>query len=299
VLARKEYALPPGITGAKQTAEMIAGSLRDLGRHVPPGAWLVGAGVSIPGTVCPDGRVEHAPNLHWRDQPFGLMLAKLLPPSVPLRFGNDANLGALAEHLRGAARGRSHCVYLNGKVGVGGGIIADSIQLTGAGGFAGEIGHMVLDPSGPLCSCGSNGCVETFIGEEVLLRLCGRPGPVSREAVAEALAAARAGEPQAKEAVRTVAASLGLAVSNLINLFNPQVVIIGGSLAVVFNLARDVVEEQVVRHTMDSALRMTVLRTPALGDDSSLLGAAELAFGPMLSEPLAFYPEARASAVST
>jgi predicted NBD/HSP70 family sugar kinase len=117
--------------------------------------------------------------------------------------------------------------------------------------------------------------------------------------VAEALAAARAGEPQAKEAVRTVAASLGLAVSNLINLFNPQVVIIGGSLAVVFNLARDVVEEQVVRHTMDSALRMTVLRTPALGDDSSLLGAAELAFGPMLSEPLAFYPEARASAVST
>ena len=298
VLARKEHALPPGITDARKTADLISAGSRELARKLPPGAWMVGAGVSIPGTVQPDGRVDHAPNLHWRDQPFGVMLAALLPPAVPLRFGNDANLGALAEHLRGAARGHQHCVYINGKVGVGGGIIANSMQLTGAGGFAGEIGHMVLDPAGPRCSCGSNGCVETFVGEEALLRLCGRTGPVSREAVAEALAAARAGEPAARAAVRSVASSLGLAVSNLINLFNPQVVIIGGSLAVVFSLARDVVEEQVAQHTMDSALAMTVLRTPALGDDSSLLGAAELAFRPMLSEPLAFYPDARAAVTS-
>jgi predicted NBD/HSP70 family sugar kinase len=101
--------------------------------------------------------------------------------------------------------------------------------------------------------------------------------------------------------VRTVAASLGLAVSNLINLFNPEVVIIGGSLGDVFTLARDVVDGAVTRHSMDSALRMSVLRTPQLGGDSSVLGAAELAFGPMLSDPLSFapdYPSANAAKVA-
>jgi predicted NBD/HSP70 family sugar kinase len=295
VLARSHQALPQGSTSAAQAAKLIAADVDALARQVPAGAWLVGVGVSIPGTVRPDGWVDHAPNLHWRDQPLGAMLAEVVSDPVPLRFGNDANLGALAEHLRGAARGCSHCVYINGKVGVGGGIIAHSAQLTGAGGFAGEIGHMVLDPAGPLCSCGSNGCLETLIGEEALLRLCGREGPVSRTTVADALAAARDGEPKARAAVRTVADSLGLAVSNLINLFNPEVVIVGGSLAVVFSLARDVVETELARHTMASALRMTVLRTPELGGDSSLLGAAELAFRPMLSEPLSFdpaYPDA-------
>jgi predicted NBD/HSP70 family sugar kinase len=299
VLARSQQALAPGATTARLAAELIADSVGQLSTLVPDGAWLVGAGVSIPGTVRPDGRVDHAPNLHWRDDSFGKMLSALMPAGVPLTFGNDANLGALAEQLRGAARDCAHCVYLNGKVGVGGGIIADAAQLTGAGGFAGEIGHMVLDPSGPLCSCGSNGCLETFVGEEALLRLCGWDGPVSRGAVADVLAAARAGEPVATAGVRTVASSLGLAVSNLINLLNPEVVIIGGSLAIVFSLARDVVEQELNRHTMDSALRMASLRTPALGDDSSLLGAAELAFRPMLSEPLAFYPAARAVAAET
>jgi predicted NBD/HSP70 family sugar kinase len=300
VLARNQRELTQGTTTPQIAVELITADLQALGRQVPDGAWLVGAGISIPGTVRPDGWVDHAPNLHWRDEPFGALLGAALAgtddQAVPLRFGNDANLGALAEHLRGAARGRSHCVYINGKVGVGGGIIADSFQLTGAGGFAGEIGHMVLDPAGPLCSCGSNGCVETFVGEEALLRLVGHTGPVSREAVTEVFAAAAKGDVAARTAVRTVARSLGLAVSNLINLFNPEVVIIGGSLGDVFSLARDVVDGEVTRHSMGSALRMSVLRTPALGGDSSLLGAAELAFGPMLTEPLSFAPACPESA---
>jgi predicted NBD/HSP70 family sugar kinase len=290
VLARNQHELTQGSTTPALAATLIAADVAALGQRVPEGAWVVGAGVSIPGTVRPDGWVDHAPNLHWRNERFGALLGEALAANVPLRFGNDANLGALAEHLRGAARGRSHCVYLNGKVGVGGGIIADSVQLTGAGGFAGEIGHMVLDPAGPLCSCGSNGCVETLVGEEALLRLAGHVGPISREAVTEVFAAAAKGDPTARTAVRTVARSLGLAVSNLINLFNPEVVIIGGSLGDVFSLARDVVDGEVTRHSMGSALRMSVLRTPQLGADSSLLGAAELAFGPMLTEPLSFAP---------
>src|SRR6201999_2820204 len=104
VLARTHQALPQGSTSAEQAAKLIAAGGDILGRHVPPGAWLVGIGVSIPGTVRPDGWVDHAPNLHWRDQPLGAMLASAVSEQVPMRFGNDANLGALAEHLRGAAR---------------------------------------------------------------------------------------------------------------------------------------------------------------------------------------------------
>jgi predicted NBD/HSP70 family sugar kinase len=302
VLARNQHELTQGATTPATAAKLISADVDALGQQVPEGAWLVGAGISIPGTVRPDGFVDQAPNLHWRDVDFGALLGAELPDAVPQRFGNDANLGALAEHLRGAARGCSHCVYVNGKVGVGGGIITDSTQLTGAGGFAGEIGHMVLDPAGPLCSCGSNGCVETLVGEQALLQLAGHTGPVSREAVTEVFAAAAAGDPVARTAVRTVARSLGLAVSNLINLFNPEVVIIGGSLGDVFSLARDVVDSEVSRHSMDSALRMSVLRTPELGGDSSVLGAAELAFGPMLSDPLSFapnYPAARTTKVAS
>src|SRR5262249_58909072 len=102
----------------------------------------------------------------WPDAHFGAMLTRRLPPWVCLVFGNDANLGALAEHLRGAARGFHDAVYLTGKIGVGGGIIVDGRPLSGAGGFAGEVGHMLLDPSGPPCHCGSRGCVATYVREE-------------------------------------------------------------------------------------------------------------------------------------
>ncbi|MBV9593130.1 MAG: ROK family protein, partial [Actinobacteria bacterium] len=178
VLARSERPLAPDHSSPAEVARVIADEADALAAKLAAGSWLVGAGVSIPGTVRPDGHVAQAPNLHWRDQAFGQLLAEQLPKHVPLRFGNDANLGALAEHQRGAAQDTGHCIYLSGKVGVGGGVIVDGIALTGAGGFAGEIGHMVLDPAGPPCQCGSNGCLETLVGEEALLRLCGRAGPV-------------------------------------------------------------------------------------------------------------------------
>jgi predicted NBD/HSP70 family sugar kinase len=232
------------------------------------------------------GRVEHAPNLEWRDEPFGAILAGQLPPGIGLSFGNDANLGALAEHLRGAARGFHDAVYLTGKIGVGGGVIVDGKLLSGAGGFAGEVGHMLLDPSGPPCHCGSRGCVETYVGEAALLRLAGRTAPPSREAVAEVLRAAQAGEPDALRGVRAVAVGLGRTIANLLNLLNPQVVITGGSLSTVLELCRAEVEHEIDVRAMSQARRSVQLRPAGLGDNSSLIGGAELAFGPLLADPV-------------
>ena len=110
-----------------------------------------------------------APNLGWRNEPFHELLASRFPPGLPIRLANDADVGAMAEHLRGAARGASDAIFLIGKIGVGAGMIVGGRALSGAGGLAGEVGHMVLDPTGPVCRCGSNGCMEALVGEAALL----------------------------------------------------------------------------------------------------------------------------------
>jgi predicted NBD/HSP70 family sugar kinase len=288
VLARYDHNLPAHGTTPYDIAARIAADVEELFASLPLGARSVGIGVSTPGTVAPTtgGRVEHAPNLEWRDEPFGAILAERLPPGIAVAFGNDANLGALAEHLRGAARGFHDAVYLTGKIGVGGGVIVDGKLLSGAGGFAGEVGHMLLDPSGPPCHCGSRGCVETYVGEEALLRLAGRKGPPTRESVAEVMCAARAGEPDALRGVRAVGVALGRTIANLVNLLNPQVVITGGSLATVLELCRAEVEHEIDERAMSEARRSVQLRTAGLGENSSLIGGAELAFGPLLADPV-------------
>jgi predicted NBD/HSP70 family sugar kinase len=288
VRIRRDHTLPVTGSSPDDIADCIAADVDAVVGALPVNARSVGIGVSTPGTVTPDGgRVEHAPNLEWRGEPFGAILTRHLSPGVDIAFGNDANLGALAEHLRGAARGFRDAVYLTGKIGVGGGVIVDGKLLTGAGGFAGEVGHMMLDPSGPPCHCGSRGCVETYVGEGALLRLAERTAPPSRESVAEVLRSARAGEPAALRGVRAVAASLGRTIANLVNLLNPQVVITGGSLATVVELCRAEVERELEVGAMSEARRGVELRPAGLGDDSSLLGAAELVFGPLLADPVA------------
>jgi predicted NBD/HSP70 family sugar kinase len=255
---------------------------------MPPESWSVGVGVSIPGTVSlPEGIVEAAPNLQWTDEPLGPMLADRLPAGTSVTLGNDADLGVLAEHLRGAARDAADVVYLNGKVGVGGGILVSGRPLTGVGGLAGEIGHTVLDPEGPPCRCGGYGCVEIYIGEAALLRLAGRTDPPAAEAVAAVMSAARSGDAAARAGVIGVARSLGQVLANLVNLLNPQVIVLGGALADVLTAARTEITTVLDRQAMGAARRMVQIRTSGLGSDSSLVGAAELAFRPLLADPSA------------
>jgi predicted NBD/HSP70 family sugar kinase len=257
-----------------------------LAQRRPGIAGPVGIGVSIPGTVRrQDGFIEHAPNLNWRAVPFAGLLAERLPVALEVHVGNDADLGAVAEHQRGAAIGYDHLIYLNGSVGVGGGIIAEGVQLYGVGGYGGEIGHMTINPDGPPCHCGSTGCIETYIGEHALLRAAGitdRHGPRVVEAV---FADAEAGQPAASEAVRTVATWLGRSLANLVNCFNPQAIVVGGSLAEVVRLERVLVESELDRRAMAAARAGVQLLLPGLHQDSALIGAAELAFTDLLEAP--------------
>jgi predicted NBD/HSP70 family sugar kinase len=258
---------------------------RDLLDQAAPGATCLGVGVSVPGVVRrSDGLVRFAPNLGWVDEPGGSLLAERL--GLPTRVGNDANLGVVAERMRGAARGSDHVVHLSGEVGVGGGIIVGGRPLEGFGGYAGEVGHLVVNPGGRGCRCGAKGCWETEIGEEALLLAAGRQPGGGLAAVREVLAAAKAGQSESLAAVEHVLTWLGTGVGAIVNLFNPEVVIFGGILGEVYASGPERVRQAMTAVTLAAPREQVRLEVAGLGADSALLGAAELAFEPLLEDPL-------------
>jgi len=196
---------------------------------------VAGLAVAVPGLVdTSNGLVTEAPNLHWTGFPLGAALAAAEGlATVPVTIGNDANLGALAEYWVGSHAGVPNLVYVTGEVGIGGGVIAGGQQLLGTHGHGGEIGHMNLDPTGPRCGCGRRGCWEALIGLGALLRAAGGGEAAARMAAPEAKVAvvadrARGGDATALAALRELGHWVGVGAANLVNIFDPQVIILGG-----------------------------------------------------------------------
>jgi len=264
----------------------LTGRLRNLPRLRPA---LLGVGVAIVGVVRrDDGQVSTAPNLGWRDVPLGARLTTALDLGVPTFVANDADLGALIELRRGAARGADDLLFIAGEVGVGGGIVVAGRPLTGVAGYAGEIGHISVNPAGRPCRCGSTGCWETEIGEEALLRRAGLPAEGGRRAVDQVIAAAAAGEDQAVAAVNEVGRWLGIGIAGLVNVLNPRVVVLGGLFSNLAPLLIPRVEEELDRFALAAPRANVRVAAAQLGIDAPLLGAAELAFEPFLADPAAW-----------
>jgi predicted NBD/HSP70 family sugar kinase len=254
-----------------------------LGTH--PGVRCLGIGVSVPGAVRDtDGLVRFAPNLGWVDQPFTELFSRRLGARV--LTGNDANLGMLAEHLRGAAVGHADVAYLTGSVGIGGGFLVGGVPLSGARGYAGEVGHLLVDGSSTLqCRCGNVGCWETKVGENQLLVRAGRSPGGGPDGVAEVVAAARAGEPRAIEAVDEISRWMGVGLRAVINVFNPEVIVLGGSMAALWQSRQEVVDATLDRWTLMSPRSDVSIRASVFGPDSPWRGAAEMVFAPVLADP--------------
>ncbi len=285
VLERRDRTHHRGEHDVDHVVDAVTQMVEDV-LGVAIGRRCLGVGAAVPGAVrASDGLVRFAPNLGWVDAPFTDLLAKRL--GKPVSTGNDANLGVLAEHVRGAAVGYSDVAFLSASVGIGGGFLMSGRPLTGASGYAGEVGHMRVDSEGPVCRCGAVGCWETKVGENVLLRLAGRLPGGGPPAVAEVIAAAQAGEARAAQAVAEVADWCGIGIRAIVNLFNPEIVVLGGCLAQVWRAAEDRVDEALRRSTMMSPREDVVIRPSSLDDDSPLIGAAELAFAPVLDHPQA------------
>jgi len=251
---------------------------------------IVGISVSIPGAVRErDGLVRFAPNLGWTDEPFADMLGAEL--GQPVMAANDADLGARAEHMRGAAVGANDVAYVTGSVGIGGGFFVDGAPLRGSMGFAGEVGHVMVDSAGEQCRCGAVGCLETKVGENQLLAAAGRLPGGGPPAVTEVILAADSGDARAGAAVDSAAHWLGVGLRPVFSMFNPEVVVLGGLLSQVWSARPQIVLDGLDPAHLIAARDVLDIRPSALGDDASLLGAAELAFAPLLSDPIRVQPE--------
>ena len=204
------------------------------------------------------------------------------PPMVTIR--NDSDLGAISEHLRGAAAGARNMIYISGEIGIGGGVVVDNRLLDGVGGFAGEVGHMVIDPNGPECRCGSHGCWETLIGLDSVIRATGND-PETRQ-LSEILDGADSDSSSVRQGFETVGRSIGIGISNLVNIFNPEAVVLGGHLRELLPFVEQPVSVMLARAL--PASRSGVRIVPAsIEIGSSLMGAAESGFEELLADPIA------------
>ncbi|MGQ0609474.1 MAG: ROK family protein [Chloroflexota bacterium] len=247
---------------------------------------LVGVGVAVAGIVRrTDGLVRLAPNLGWHDAPLGSRLSAALRLPAPTHVANEADLGGLAEHRRGAAVGVDDMLYVTGEVGVGGNVIVDGQPVVGAAGYAGEIGHLPMNPEGSRCGCGSFGCWETEIGERAMLVHAGRPAAGGRETVAALIEAAAAGEPQALAGLAHVGKWLGIGLAGLINVLNPSLIVLGGLFERIHPFVADQLADVLERRALPASRELVSIVPGTLGVDGPLLGAAEHAFEPLLADP--------------
>lgn len=196
------------------------------------------------------------------------------------RFGlevhaeNDANLGALAEHRQGVARGHANSVFVKVSSGVGAGIVLEDRLFHGSGGTAGEIGHLTLDESGPVCRCGSRGCLEAYTSTVALQAMMHTQLPGA--GVDEIVAAAREGNVSAVRALEDAGLHLGWALASVVNLLNPGLVVVGGDMARAGELLLESARIGLRRHALD-AVAATPVVASELGERASLVGAVLLA----------------------
>lgn len=259
-------------------AEMAARSAAAAGGRVSD---LTRAIVASPGPLDRErGIIFSPPNMPgWETVALKDELERRL--GIPVTVENDANAAALGEVRFGAARGARHAVYITISTGIGGGVVTDGRLVTGAGGTAGEIGHMTIDRHGPQCGCGNVGCLEASGSGTAIARRfreavrSGRASALSPDiATAEDIArAAQAGDPLAREIFLDAADAIGTGVANVINLFNPDAVVLGGGVSKTGRLLFDTVEEVAARRALPAALRGVRIVPAALGDDVGLIGA--------------------------
>ncbi|MER5929450.1 ROK family transcriptional regulator [Streptomyces sp. NPDC002054] len=199
---------------------------------------------------------------------------------VPVYVDNDANLGALGELVWGSGRGVKDLAYIKVASGVGAGLVINGQIYRGVGGTAGEIGHITLDESGPVCRCGNRGCLETFAAARYVLPLLqGTHGPeLTMERVVEL---AREGDPGCRRVITDVGRHVGSGVASLCNLLNPSRVVLGGSLADAGELVLAPIRESVGRYAIPSAARQLSVLTGSLGGRAEVLGALALVLSEM------------------
>ncbi|MEU0840898.1 ROK family transcriptional regulator [Streptomyces sp. NPDC005962] len=199
---------------------------------------------------------------------------------VPVHVDNDANLGALGELVWGSGRGVADLAYIKVADGVGAGLVISGQIYRGPGGTAGEIGHITLDESGPVCRCGNRGCLETFAAARYILPLL-HSAHGADLTIERMVQLARDGDPGCRRVIADVGRHIGSGVANLCNLINPSRMVLGGHLAEAGELVLGPIRESVARYAIPSAARQLAVMPGALGGRAEVLGALALVLSEM------------------
>ncbi|MEX2236306.1 MAG: ROK family protein [Dehalococcoidia bacterium] len=276
--------------GYEVTIQRIATSLRSAAEAAGTDvADLKRVAVAAPGPIdLTTGVVTAAPNLGWIDVPLKRLLEASLGVEVVLE--NDANAAALGEFQYGAAKPYRHMVYITISTGIGGGLVLDGRLYTGASGAAGEIGHITVEPDGIPCFCAGRGCLEIMASGTAIARDAttaakeGRSPALAKviqekgsASAGDVAAAALAGDPAANEILGRAARYIGIGLGSLINLINPEAIVIGGGVSQIGERLLGPAKEEARRRSFPQSWRDCTILTAALGSRVGALGAIAVA----------------------
>lgn len=259
----------------------------------------LGIGVGVPGLVdLQEGKIAFAPNLGWNAVPLREMLRQRF--AVPVFVENDANASALGEYYFGVARQVNDFIFLTADVGVGAGIILNGKLFRGSSGYAGEVGHMSFDPHGELCGCGRRGCWEAQVSPrsaiktiQAALRKTGASSTlralthnhIDKLTFDIVLQAAQRQDPLALKTLQDVGRRLGLGIANLVNAFNPELIVLGGALARAGAILAPIIETTVEQNTLQQPREALKIAVSAFGAEACVVGAAAIVLDEILRYP--------------
>ncbi len=292
----RDHSITPATKGHESVIQSILESAhRALEQANVAISELTAVGVGAPGLSNPEtGILFTSPNLPgWRDVPLRDIVQERLGKKTFLI--NDANAAALGEFNFGVARGVRNFIYITLSTGIGGGIVIDGKIYSGAIGAAGEVGHMTIDDEGPICNCGNRGCWETLASGTALAREARRrikegirtsileyaEGDVEKVTAQVIHSAAEQGDSLAKELIARTGYYVGVGLANLINIFNPELIVIGGGLSNIGGMLLEPAFKVAGERAYKEAFQAVRFASAELGRDSGVLGAAAFALQEM------------------
>ena len=257
----------------------------------------LGIGVGLPGLVnIRQGNLIMAPNLHWKNVPLRLIWNQRF--HLPIYVDNEANLAALGEYYFGIARNIDNFIYLSSDIGLGGGIMIEGRLFRGGHGYGGEIGHIQRNPQGELCGCGRIGCWETQVGPSAVLRRVKKEFQTSHDqTLLDACSGnlddltfdmvvklALNGNLICRQAIEEVAVNLGMGIADLVNVFNPDLIVIGGTLSLGKDILQPIIEKTVFTNALQPAVENLRIVFSDRSTEACALGAVAVVLDDILRE---------------
>ncbi|HZG71664.1 MAG TPA: ROK family protein [Chondromyces sp.] len=246
---------------------------------------IIGIGIGVPGMIDKDETILLAPNLKWKHISLKQAIEERF--NIPTKIENEANAGSFGEQLYGAGKAISNLVYLSIGIGIGGGIIINNTLYTGASGISGEVGHFSIETNGKKCPCGNNGCWELYSSENALLKeieSVNALNEIEELTIDTILNEARNGNRKVLQALNNIGEYIGVGLTNIINTFNPEIIIIGNRMARFENWLTNPIDRVLTERLSTYHKSKTTVRFSALGIYASALGASSFAISKFLNE---------------